>query len=155
MSATARTTTRPPRLAGRPPALVLLAVLLGGLAIMSFTLGWIGALPLHDHLALGEHYHGPGVPPHAHDGDALARTRAALRTIETPATADGADGGRVVSLRSAGAAYFALSSAVFIAVAAALLGGAAPARGVRLAPATHLWPTDRLEAPPCRPPRPA
>lgn len=155
MSATARTTTRPPRLASRLPALVLLAVLLGGLAIMSFTRGWIGALPFHDHLALGEHQHGPGVPPHAHDGDELARALAALRTVETPATADGADGGRVISLRSAGAAYFALSSAVFVAVAAALLGGAAPARSVRLAPATRPRPTGRLEAPPCPPPRPA
>ena len=96
------TTTTITHCSARLAATVLLLVLFVGMAVMTFTHEWIGALPNHDHLDFTEetgHHHDH--THHAHPGDDLERALKELVNVTTPrgvlpTTTIAAQGGRAV-----------------------------------------------------------
>ena len=123
-------------------AAALLAVLLLGMGVMTFTQGWLSALPSHDHLGIAGDGHIHAHTHHAHPGDDLDRALSRLVNVATPlgflAPAAGADEARPVISFSPLSGQSDLSSFTAIgAVALAVILALPPRRRLGAVPAAR------------------
>ena len=142
------------RVADRLVPLLLLLLLELGLSITSFTHGWIGALPYHDHLYLEAIPHSDihaGLTHHTHPGDALDQAFHALTFVKQ--TGEQPDQRGVVSLLSLDLNQFDLSTFTFTGAFALGLLALVARQVTRFPLAEYLSPAGQRPAPLAPPPQ--
>jgi hypothetical protein len=142
------------QVADRLVPLLLLLVLELGLSITTFTHGWIGALPYHDHLYLEAIPHSDvhaGALHHTHPGDALDQAFQSLTFINQTGAQAGQSG--VVSLLSLDLNQFDLSTFTFTGAVVLGLLALAVRPTTRLPLAELVYPAGQCPAPLAPPPQ--
>jgi hypothetical protein len=127
-----------------------------GLSITTFTHGWIGALPYHDHLYLEAIPHSDihaGTLHHTHPGDALDQAFQSLTFVNQTGAQAGQGG--VVSLLSLDLNQFDLSTFTFTGAFILGLLALVARQMTRLSLAEYIYPAGQCPTPLAPPPQSA